>query len=387
MKESLTHIDNRIIFRETFNDEFSVRRNNSVVSTVDSSSFINGRCYLDGKTTNIDIKKVIKAGTSLTFRFICKISDVTPSSTNYFIDFRKDGTGNTHYLYFNPSGTIANNGFTSVSVYINSIQTSSLLSSHENQWIEVVISAINTYNISIGSLGRYNLGTTNSGIDFELLEIYKGTLTAEEIKNLYNKRTYVELPDIIDENTYKILDVHSLNGVLIDKMGNTLTPTDVSIKKIGNVYSPSFNGSTSKIDAGNFDPLTDDITILAWIKESDPSSTRYILDNTKLKIFIAATRLYVRSDGITNALTATGIIIANKYHFIAIKRTSTGLVTIDVDLSNKLSSTTSGTPVAGTNIIEGFAINGKIPRLTIYTGILSAEQIAQYYSSTKQLFK
>jgi len=53
----------------------------------------------------------------------------------------------------------------------------------------------------------------------------------------------------------------------------------------------------------------------------------------------------------------------------------------------------SGTPASGTTIFIGsnndnnVVFDGKIPRLIIYKGLLSTEQITQFYTNTKRYYE
>ena len=522
MKESLRHIDDRIVFRETFRDEQTVRRNGGVPTNI---NFNNG-LYTNTRDDSILYSKVKLYAGEYSIRFIIKNN--TPSLYTYYLTDLS-----------NPANFLVRNSAASQGLYINASDAKYYINGSETKYFntenaEVVFTFILNTDVDGIRIGNY---VSNNGLlaDFELVEIYQGILTSEEVKNLYNKSTYQELPDKIDEqlgsdllddigefddpndwdqidsgwtisggvaianvpsgNAYvrkiiiglissgkkyrfcyevkeytsgtliissatlgttkslistvgtyevdlhptisptqflfgsggsgfigivdniyvkeviegtgieKILDVHSMNCVLEDKMGNTLTPTDIDIKKVGaNVYSPEFNGLTSKIDCGNFDDLTGDLTILAWFNAHTfgENNLGRILANGKLELMVyqSNSRVRISSNGVaTSVFSANNSITLNKYYYLAITRKSNGNATFYIGSSTNApiqsggADQYSGTPASGTTIFIGsnndnnVVFDGKIPRLIIYKGLLSTEQITQFYTNTKRYYE
>ena len=390
-KESLHNIDHRVVFKETFQSEQNTRRLGSVPTDV---GYNQGKGSFNRTTSWINYPKQFNGVYSV--RIKCKPIDFI--AYNYLFDSRGSNNDGAGYCLLDiTTGEIIKSSGTA---YING-NLGTIFSANED--IEIIISGITIITGTGTNKNMIGSGKTNNSIFlglFELVEIYKRILTPEEISNLYSNKTYHELPDVIDENTYKILDVAAFGGVLEDKMGNILIPTDIEIKKIGsNIWSPDLNGATSKIDAGNFDSLVGDLTILAWVnpKTFGVSTLGYILSNGKLTFYINASnsRLNLTNTGGAAVASASNSINLNKWQFVVSKRTSAGLVTFYVDgIISGAENQDGGTPVVGTtNILIGDRVagsrefDGKISRETIYKGILSTEQITQFYTNTKRYFK
>jgi len=373
-KESLNTIDNNWILYEPLISEFNTRKL-GVPSNIDYSL---GQATFDGSSSKIlypirhGIKSVrLKLQLTTTTENILKLSS-------------------THNIVVS-GGTITANGFSSPTIYVNGIATSTITTSKS----EIIITTATAFvadDIQLGFVTSYLDGVV------DLFGLNINELTSSEISNLYENKTYHELPDVIDENTYKILDVSAFGGVLEEKMGNTLTPTDVDIKKVGsNIYSPDFNGSTSKIDAGNFNDLTGDITILAWVnpKTAGENDNGFILFNGKFYFtFASVGRIQFSSNIITYWTSSNNAVPYNKNSFVAITRTSVGLIEVSVNGIVIVTGQDTGVPVAGTETIKignnntgTRAVDGKIPREVIYKGLLSTEQITQFWTNTRRYYE
>lgn len=189
-----------------------------------------------------------------------------------------------------------------------------------------------------------------------------------------------------------IFDFDAKRGVIQDRQGNPLTITDVDVERHGSIYSPVFNGDTSLVNAGQFDDLTGDITILAWINPysyGEGGSGR-LLDNGSLTVFInsADDSIYLNS----SVNTKSTPIEYREIVCIAITRTSSGLTNFYINGELTSANKDSGTPSAGNDVIIGNrtdgsrAFDGLIPKLKIVKGIMSQEQISQFYTSTKRFY-
>lgn len=174
MKESKYGVDKRLVFRETFSDEDSVRKNGGVPTNV---VFENGVGKFNGTSSNILYNKPIKSNVSIRIRL------------NYI------SNPTTSYIY-----SSAATSYTSLSVsnlalivlggtpYVNGIAGSTLINGNN----EIIIS---NYPLSAAF---FRIASTYYGDQFfngsiELFEIYQGTLTANEVKNLYENKTYVPM--------------------------------------------------------------------------------------------------------------------------------------------------------------------------------------------------
>jgi len=228
--------------------------------------------------------------------------------------------------------------------------------------------------------------------DLELFEIYEGTLTDSEIKNLYDNDWNKEF---ISSNL--LLDYDSTNGYITDRTGkNTLTPTDVSIKKTGSYYSADFNGTTSLIDTGSDFIGTKAVTICGWIYNTNSIGYQRILDNSKFRLGLHSTNtVQVTSDQVRFVYSLKTIPF-NSWQFISLTRKVDGKTSFYLgDKSNSpvLNGSVdldSGTPtVAASNVFIGshpsgtIFFYGNIPMLKVYEGILSLEDISAIWSLTK----
>ena len=179
----------------------------------------------------------------------------------------------------------------------------------------------------------------------------------------------------------------------------SVTNTDIEIVREGSQYVPRFNGSTSKIDCGSYHNLTGDITVLTWVnaKTLGELNLGIIIDNSKLRIFVynvGAVRFRVQNDASTDAFSDTNVFKYSENKLLAVTRTAAGITNIYVD--GELSGTANqnaGTPVAGTtNILIGnvSALNrtwdGEIAEVQILSGLLTAAEINQAYTSSKHLY-
>jgi hypothetical protein len=528
MRESFDSIDNRIEFRETFNSEQNTRRLGGVPTDV---VYENGKIQGGTITSSVTYKSDLIYVEEYSIRIKTNIG-------NNSSDFINSNGENKARVFVNSNGL----GFWLESGFKGYYNGDKLVRNEDTEIIITVNSIASNYYINgelvfTGAgdsnpkqLGNWRVGyfinPTTTTFDFvgDLMEVYIKGLTAEEIKNLYENKTYKELPDKIDEQLgddlvtnggfdtdtdwvkigeseinngtgriystdgsnsalsqtlihtigkkyritidvvehngnvsvqdglvtigsltgvgvftfdyyaqgtslifrrvaitdtridnivvkeliegtgiQKILDVNALNGVIKDNMGNTLTLTDVEIKKVGPIaWSPEFNATTSKIDCGNFDDLTGDITYIGWFNNNNNgSSFQRIIENGKLIIFLnTANRISISSDGAgTIAVSSIDAYKFNKNTFIAITRTSTGIINIYVGdiinapILNGSANQDSGTPSAGTtNIILGSKstgvniFNGTKPIDELYKGILSLQQITQEWSNNRRYF-
>jgi len=251
---------------------------------------------------------------------------------------------------------------------------------------------INCFEIFLNT--RYSLANWLDS-DVDLVEIYEGTLTASEVKNLYDNDWNKEL---ISSNL--LLDYDSTNGYITDRTGkNTLTATDVSIKKTGGFYSSEFNGSTSKIDTGSDFIGTKAVTICGWIKAYSYGKGNYgrIVDNGKLFFLVdgGLKSLRFSSNAASEVTSAVDSILLRKWYFVVAIRNVSGLAAFYI--GNKTSAPVvsgenlnSGAPISGiNNVLIGDnatglrTFYGNITNVKVYEGILSLEELTQIWSNTR----
>lgn len=159
--------------------------------------------------------------------------------------------------------------------------------------------------------------------------------------------------------------------------------------------SVTFDGADSKIDCGSQIAGTGNITLLAWLNAVGygEGNLGRIVDNGKFWVHVNSTNtlLNVSSDGSTEAASASASIPTATEIFIAVTRTSTGVV--NIYKNGALSGTAdqaSGTPANGsTNLIVGnnnaasATFDGTLSHVRIFSQILTTVQIGQIYNLEK----
>jgi len=189
-----------------------------------------------------------------------------------------------------------------------------------------------------------------------------------------------------------------IDDVSVKEVIPSVVNTAVSVVKENDVWAMKFNGSTSKIDCGNYDTLVGDKTFVAWYNiktRSTSTGYRCIFSNGKSIVNILTTtmRIYFSSDGGSTIAYSDsgGNLPRNINSFVVVTRTSTGIINIYVNGSlSGTANQTSGTPAAGiVNMIIGHQASplnpwdNTIPSVRIIDGLLTAQEIAQLYSAEK----
>jgi hypothetical protein len=370
------------IMRQVFNSESDVIANGGTSTDV---VYDKGVGQFNGTSSYIKYNLALKGTYSIRY----KLKTFTSSSSCTFLDFRNScGTG-TGYL----TGGTGSVGQSSGTSYINGIATNVYVS---GQKIDIVITGMTINCIELFVNTRYTLANwLNSEI--ELIEIYSGTLTAQEVKNLYENKWNTEFV-----SKDKLCDVNAFNGVLKDRTDLTLTPSNVELKKIGNYYSPSFKTLGNEIDTGANMLGAKAVTICAWIKpDSVGQNAGRIVDNTSSGFFVSTANIRnIGYYGPNSVYSATVSIDWGKWHFVSMTRTTGSIVNFyigDLDNAPALSGTANqnaGTLTdAGANTIIGNrnaadrSFDGLIPFVQAYSGVLSLEDITQVWSSTRGLVR
>ena len=172
MKESLSAIPKQPIFRETFTDEQTTRLNGGTIET--PITFTNGVANFTANAKGI------------LYNFVPKLFSVRIKFTNRTVNSQDNylfGSNETtkYILILNNNNLYG--GLTAWSAtYINGVSTNILGTITSG---EIVVTGISNYTASNFRLGGKN--TVGLGFEgsLELVEIYDYTLTANEVKNLY----------------------------------------------------------------------------------------------------------------------------------------------------------------------------------------------------------
>jgi len=367
--------NNRVVFRETFDDEFSVRRNGGTPTDV---TFSNGVGVFDGVSTNIIYNKPIKGTYSVRLRF--KSINVTDG---YLLDFRMSGAGQG-YMYFLSPGIVEGAG--GGTAYVDGVhKTPYEAFAVSNSTKEIVITEMIINTWTDFHIGEALNGLGHGTFELDLFEIYNYTLTAEEVENLYSNRRH---RDIGQAN--EILNVSAQSGSIIDRQGNTLTNTATTVVKDGDARVMLFDGSSSKVDCGEPHDLTGDITAVTWFKPYSYINYNRIVGNGKFVVMAHSSQLYGQSDGSTSHIISLDVL--NKWTMLVCVRKSSGLMSFYINgVLSGAADQDSGTPTAGTNIIIGSPggeniWDGLISDVRIHSGILSAAEISQLYTNEKHKY-
>lgn len=183
--------------------------------------------------------------------------------------------------------------------------------------------------------------------------------------------------------------------ITITEIVPSVTPTDVSVVRSGNVYAMDFNGSTSKIDCGSYDTLVGDKTFIAWIKPRAWGEGGFgrVCDNGNLKIFLNSASSYIgiTSNGSTNVYAASNSIKLSTWQMIIATRTSTGITNWYINgVASGTANQSSGTPASGAtslfignNSAGNSTFDGRESNVRVVDGILSTQEIAQLYFNEK----
>jgi len=444
MKEGYYNRDKSCIFRETFNSEFNVRKNNGVPTDV---TFSDGVGSFNGSSSFINediLLNTLKTTTVGSWRLIFKPSVTVPSSSEWILSFSKSTSTNYIALIFSSSngrlsvgaspGGVFNwsiatddgvwtdltykeivvtfDGSNAI-IYINGVAVpQSYLVTTDKTWWFADDPTLNT-----GRIGNYKVTSAESGFfngDIELIEIYNRDLTIEEVKNLYERKTYRDIRKGL------VLDVDSRLGTIKDNLGNTITSTDVEVKRdIQRVFD--FNGSTSFL---NIDSILSQLattttgTLSAWVNIPElPSGSEAIFgfgdeDNADFLGLL----LYIRTTGKINASlydngstyyfdieTDNQVVFINKWtHVSLVQDGITPLIYIDgIAVSQTISGTNQGYWFNNLSLIdtarigsqnsdnagEQFFLNSKVSQARIYNKALTAQEIMQLYTFQKNQYE
>ena len=111
-RESLRHIDNRIVFKETFDSEFQTRRLGGIPTDVDYS---NGVGSFNGEDININGYNILlSSGQSYTARLKLKSTDIDFKATSYLL---AQNDASNFYLLFTAAGNLNMGGVSDITYY------------------------------------------------------------------------------------------------------------------------------------------------------------------------------------------------------------------------------------------------------------------------------
>ena len=388
MADSLVSIDKKCIFRDEFSSEQNTRR---LGGTPINVTFANGSATFNSSSDTIVYNKFLPTGT---YSFHLKIAlgetiagnAIIFSTTDYGAFLQQTNLTYDLVSYYGTN-------------YVNGIVNSSVVA---NTMCDVIITGVAlTKSRDIKLCG---IGTSNNYFvgNVELFEIYQGTLTANEVKNLYENKRYREVNDTASHKC--ILDVSAQDGTVRNKysgdtINGNLVPsvilTSVEVVKDNDVYAMKFNGTSSKIDCGSYDGLVGNKTFVVWSKKKGKYATTgswaALLNNGKLNAYQSGADIYYLHSGTTQAVSDTSFKKEQWQCYIA-TRTSTGITNIYINgVLSGTANQAAGVPIAGTsNLFIGYysgqVYEGKIASVRIYDGLMTVQEISSIYSSEKSKY-
>jgi len=224
MKESKYALDSRIVFRETFSSEQETRQLGGVPTAV---TYSNGIGKFNGINSRINYNISLNGIYSVRF----KLNSFSADVQDYLFDFRNQDALGIGYIRFESSITTLL--ITSGTAYINGITTTTVSSATK----EIIVSGISISSIFSSIGARASAALNYITADIELVEIYKGALTPQEVSNLYNNRAYTPLQ--LRSGLTEILNIDNRRGTISNKY-NKNTTNEV----ITNVIDREFTNDT-----------------------------------------------------------------------------------------------------------------------------------------------
>jgi hypothetical protein len=216
------------VFRETFTDEASVRRNGGTPTAV---TFENGSGIFTASYINYKSKLFNLPNATIRIRFKARLV-----GWNCLLDFRGtapsgDGEGR---ILLNNTGTISTASPIGT-VYKNGVLGSSLSTYSAGEYVEFVFAGIAlktpSNNNNIIGIDRGLTGDTYRG-EIDLIEIYSGTLTPSEVANLYNDRQDTELTGYGGQGGNNLIPTYDFNTwdpILSPTIDNATTFTTTGV--------------------------------------------------------------------------------------------------------------------------------------------------------------
>jgi hypothetical protein len=386
-KESLQGINKKPIFRETFADEATTRSLNGQPTAVTYSNGV-ASCVAANSSKLYYPNRPLSGVYSVRL----KLKSCAFSTNGLIVDFRgATGTGAGYVIFFNATALAVSSG----TLYVNGVVTTTINPSLSN---DIIVTGMTIASIETFLSSRYS-STAFVSAEWELFEVYEGTLTAQEVKNLYENKRYEQIQYKL--TTPEILNIDGKNGTISNKysgsrINGNLVPnivnTAVTSVRNDGINAMSFNGGTSKLDCGSYDTLVGDKTFVCWMKPLTygGNAQGILYNNVKLAIFFVGNVFRLYSDGTTFCASGT-IKLGSNQLFIA-TRSSTGVTNFYINgVLSGTANQSSGTPAAGsTNLFIGNrsdgtgAFDGTLSGVRVVSGILSVDEISQLFSNERK---
>lgn len=418
--------DKNIVFKEDFQSEESVERNGgtctAVVFTDKDGAYFNGtsskidygntdRCKFNS-TNKFSFRCVVKP-TDLTNRTILtKWQAVSPLTDSEYA-IRINSQNDVHFFVTNVSSDLGTMfGYTSnanfnIIDYVEMVFVYTGAGSTNADKLKIYKNGVllsSTYNGTIptslsNSSANFTIGTFTGTITqyfkgyMKLIEAYNKALTAEEVKNLYNKNSQRDVRNGL------ILDIDARDGVIQDRCGNSLTMSGVSVKKDSGGNACYFDGSSYGINTNMIINENDGITINLWEKLTSTAlktsgdiglfgttTPSRVITIITAPISYADTLYLILGDFLT---LDTNINLVN-WSMCTFLFLSNGTVNVYVNglyVGQKLNQLFSGNLYFGSYGTTVRRMLGYQNQQRIYNRVLSVEEISQLYSYQKKNYE
>ncbi len=386
MKESYISQDSRLVFREVGNTYASMIANGCTNTDV---VIDNGTMTFNGILSKLNSDVILNGTYSIRIR--CKVTNFT--NFNFLFDATGTNVDGTGFIFSNQTTGIINSS--SGTIYVNGVAGTSISA---NTYVEIVVTGITLVSgtgvnkVLFGA--KYNNSFFLLG-DMDSVDIYKGTLTAEEVSALYKNSLYTT-PSTEDA----VLHI-PCQGSIIDLEGNTIVNTDVIVKRDGSKDMMKFNRSTSVLDCGNAASLqlTASILLATWVKTTDTGIQIMIAkdDDTNrnfgLYMDSGAVKFYIFVSGAAKEVISNASTFADGrcHRVIAINNGTDLLIYIDGQLAPSTGGTGNGGVMdndtvnltIGDRALLDMPFSGELDDIKMLSTVWTAEQVARDYNSNK----
>jgi hypothetical protein len=351
MKESLISIEKGIIFKATLNNEAS-ERNNYYGRGTPNNVYFNENGYgvfnlannyisynhvnwINNGDNNWAMRAFVQFSSDANMAIIGQGSDgvnriLLGYATGTGIVFiARDATSIVGQLdwAFTPDlslwyDIILVKNSTNYILYINSV----LQSSQSDADVFYIFDGTMRIGQNLTGAGTWG-NSFNGNIDF--VKIYNYALNAQEISNLFAKKTYRAIGI-----SNQVINIDASNGYINDRFSHSIINTNTALKKMGSIYIMDFDGSSSQLDLGDVDPdynITDNLSVFIWFKNNNAllASNEEIISKWKSGAGREWTVIIGPGEKITivleqtNTWQSTNALTVNKWNFLGFTKTGT----------------------------------------------------------------
>lgn len=382
------------VFREVFNSYNSVVKNKGTFAG--SVGISNGKADTERVGSDgVSYKKPLVG----TYSIVAKVEvEDYNTSGQYIADYRNDGGSN--FIQIDTGGALTGGG----TFYINGVASSTLTA---NGTYHIVQTGVSLSLDTLWLLRRYTIANTSFEGKTHYIDIYKGTLSAEEVSALYKKSLY-QRPSINGQ----IFSLDPRKGVIEDRYGLSFVDTNVDVLKSLS-RAMNFDGSTSKLvnSTANYRSSDSSGTIMFWGKSRITGAGQFALASADEATFdfqfgvgVSSTNrvaVFQNNDDISTQVTGTNTFTVDKWHHFAISSNGSSYkLYMDGKEETKITitGTDNGDWFADTSNRDNVTIgilkrntesapwNGQLSMINVNSQQLTDEEIAREYNATKRFF-